>query len=213
VAVSATAALAVIVFQAWIGRAVVRAQLDADLVSLHLAISLTVAALLVLVVVRVSKAADRPADRPWLTLLIVAAGGVFTVIMLGSLVHNLYFPGWPLMLDSVIPEFSSGRVILHFLHRLLSVLYAVAAIAFWRTAKRKRRPQREVTLLETAALLYVTNILVGGAHVFTQVSSPVLVAVHLGLASTVWALTVAAAVSATSTRFPAVRDGRLAEKS
>lgn len=54
-------------------------------------------------------------------------------------------------------------------------------------------------MLGVAATLYLSNILVGAAHVFTQVSSAALVALHLGLAATVWVLTGATAVSASRT--------------
>lgn len=54
-------------------------------------------------------------------------------------------------------------------------------------------------MLGVAAILYLANVLVGAAHVFTQVSSAALVALHLGLAATVWVLTGATAVSASRT--------------
>jgi hypothetical protein len=54
-------------------------------------------------------------------------------------------------------------------------------------------------MLGAAATLYLINVLVGAAHVFTQVRSAAMVALHLGLASTVWVLTGATAVSASRT--------------
>jgi len=175
----------------------VRAQLDEDLVTLHLAISLTIAAFLMVVVmsVRFPRIERLPAGG-WLRLVALSAGGVFTVIVLGSLVHNLYFPGWPLMGGTFIPDLGSRSAHLHFLHRLASGSYAVIAVWLWRSARLRERPGHEVSLLGVAALLYVTNIAVGAAHVFTQVNSAALVAIHLGLASTVWVLTGAVAVSA-----------------
>lgn len=193
----ATAALATIVFQAWIGRVVVEEQLDADLVSLHLAISLTAAAILMATVVTarfVRK--SEPRDNTWISLVAGGAATVLAVTMLGSLVHNLYFPGWPLMAGSLVPEFASTETALHFAHRVSAGLYALVAIVLWAMARRRGRPGHEVTMLGVAAVLYSANILIGAGHVVTRVSSAALVALHLGLAAIVWVLTIGVAVSA-----------------
>lgn len=216
VPVLATVAVFVIGFQAWLGRAVVLAQLDADLVSLHLAISLATAALLAAVVVlaRFGRADRRVTDRRWTALAAAGAGSVFAVIMLGSFVHNQYFPGWPLMSGTVIPELDSTPVAVHFAHRLASGLVALAVIALWWAARKRGRPRHEIVMLGAAAILYLSNILVGAAHVFTQVSSAALVALHLGLAATVWVLTGATAVSASRTAngYPGRGGGALSDR-
>lgn len=193
----ATAALATIVFQAWIGRVVVEEQLDADLVSLHLAISLTAAAILMAMVITARFVREsEPRDNTWISLVAGSAAIVLVVTMLGSLVHNLYFPGWPVMAGSLVPEFASTEATLHFAHRFSAGLYALVAIVLWVMARRRGRPGHEVTMLGLAALLYSTNILIGAGHVVTKVSSAALVALHLGLAAIVWVLTIGAAVSA-----------------
>ena len=193
----ATAALATIVFQAWIGRVVVEEQLDADLVSLHLAISLTAAAILMATVVAAGLARGSGSrDNTWTSLVAAGAATVLTVTMLGSLVHDLYFPGWPLMANSLVPGFASAEVALHFAHRVSAGLYVIIAIALWAMARRRGRPGHEITMLGLAAVLYSTNILVGAGHVVTKVGSAALVALHLGLAAIVWVLTIGAAVSA-----------------
>lgn len=193
----ATAALATIVFQAWIGRVVVEGQLDADLVSLHLAISLTAAAILMATVITARFVREsKPRDNTWISLVAGGAATVLTVTMLGSLVHNLYFPGWPLMAGALAPEFASTEEAVHFTHRVSASLYALIAIVLWAMARRRGRPRHEVTMLGLAAFLYSTNILIGAGHVVTRVSSAALVALHLGLAAIVWVLTIGAAVSA-----------------
>jgi heme a synthase len=194
----ASVAVLTLLFQAWLGRAVVRAQLDADLVSLHLAISLALAGLLtaIVILVRFGQAEHWEGDRSWPTLVMGGAGAVLAVIMLGSLVHNQYFSGWPLMSGALVPELNSTPVALHFAHRLVSGLVAFAVVGLWWAARRRERPDHEVTMLGVAATLYLTNVLVGAAHVFTQVGSAAIVALHLGLAATVWVLTAATAVSA-----------------
>lgn len=197
----AVGAVLAIVVQSLIGRAVVKQDLDADLVSLHLAISLTVALLLVLVVVRLGVARPDPhvSARGWVGALMVGSAGVFLVIMLGSLVHNLYFPGWPLMLDTWIPDLTSRTATIHFLHRLASGLYLVAAWLLWSASRSRNRPELEKRLLWIAALLYTVNVAIGATHVFTEVTSAALVALHLGLASSVFLLTAAATASAERT--------------
>jgi len=197
----AAAAVLTLLFQAWLGRAVVRAQLDADLVSLHLAISLTLAGLLtaIVILVRFDQAEHRDGDTSWPALVTGGAGAVFAVIMLGSLVHNQYFSGWPLMSGELIPELDSTPVAIHFAHRLVSGLVAFAVVGLWWAARRRVRPNHEVIMLGVAATLYLINVLVGAAHVFTQVRSAAMVALHLGLASTVWVLAGATAVSAART--------------
>lgn len=198
VPVMATAAVATILFQAWIGRAIVRSQLDADLVSLHLAISLTVAAFLTITVVTLrSPRGDKDrVDMRWVWIVAAGGAGVFVVIMLGSLVHNLYFPGWPLMFDELLPDLGSQTAAIHFVHRLAAGLYLVVALVLWTAARKQGRPRVEVVMLGVAALLYAANVGIGATHVFTRVSSAALVALHLGLASTVWVLMVATAASA-----------------
>ncbi len=193
----ASAAVATILFQGWIGRAIVQTHLDADLVSLHLVISLTVATLLVatIVSVRFHRPSIYVAEGSWLALVLASAGFLLAVIMLGSLVHNLFFPGWPLMSGALVPEFHSQPAVFHFTHRLVSGIYPFAAIALWAASRKRRRPRHEVTMLGLAAILYMANVLVGAAHVFTRVSSAALVALHLGLASSVWVLTMATAAS------------------
>lgn len=198
VTLPAFAAVAVIGLEAWMGRAVVRAGLARDLVSVHLALSLTVVALLVIVVtaIRVPDENGPVVDARWPTSVSLAAAGLLAVVVLGSAVHDRYFPGWPVPAGSFVPDPTSGFEVLHYLHRLASGLYGVAAVWLWAAARRRGRPILEVNLLGVAAVGYLANLLVGAAHVFTEVDSAGLVALHVGLAAVVWALTVAAAVTA-----------------
>ncbi len=193
---SATGAVAVIAVQAWVGRAVVRGQLDADLVSLHLAVSMTVVALLVVVVVATRPRGHAPFDRRWVLLCAGAAGGSLLILILGSLVHNVYVPGWPLMFDGLIPEFASRTITIHFLHRLFVAVYVVFLAYVLVRGRNVGRPGFELTMLSAALLLSAVNIGLGAAHVFTRVTSATLVALHLAVAALVWSCTVAATVGA-----------------
>ena len=200
VAWSAAAVVVVIGIQAWVGRLVVQEQLDADLVSLHLAISMTVVALLVVVAVatRTGRAGER--DLGWTALLAAGAIGSFLVLMLGSFVHNLYVPGWPLVFDTLVPELGSSSVTIHYLHRAFVAVYAVYLGYLVFRVRRAGRPRIERIMLDAAGVLYAVNIGLGAAHVFTRVGSATLVAAHLALASLVWALTVAATAASAMVR-------------
>ncbi|MDP9021211.1 MAG: hypothetical protein M3N57_00625, partial [Actinomycetota bacterium] len=57
---------------------------------------------------------------------------------------------------------------------------------------RRRRPRPEVRLVHTALGLFVVNVALGAAHVFTQVSSTGLVVAHLLVASLAWCSVVGA---------------------
>ncbi len=197
IVIPAVAAVAVIGVQAWVGRLVVKGELDADLVSVHLAISMVVVALLTMVVVGSAHAAwrvtpDRSEDRAWTWLLAVAAAGSLALLLLGSYVHNLYISGWPLVDDTLFPDLSNRFVAVHFFHRVVApaglVYFAYLAIA----ATRRQRPETERWLVYAAGAAHVLNIGLGAAHVFTRVGSSTLVAGHLVMASLVWALLVGA---------------------
>lgn len=194
-------AVAAIGLQAWVGRLVVAKRLDADLVSLHLGISMTVAGLLAVVVVATGGPARVGAGRSWVTRLGVGAGVVFGVLLLGSLVHNLYIPGWPLTMGSLVPNLSDRNIAIHFIHRVaaaggLGYLLYLAAAA-------RVLGHREQFLTDTAVLAYAANIGLGAAHVFTRVDSSLLVAAHLGLASVALIALVAATALAAGAALPA----------
>jgi cytochrome c oxidase assembly protein subunit 15 len=189
------AAVGVIGIQAWVGRLVVTNNLDADLVSLHLGISMTVALQLTVVAVATS-AIEASHDRSWAIRL--SAGAVVTgsVLLLGSFVHNVYVPGWPLTLDDWIPDLGSRTIALHFLHRVTAATaLVIAGLLSWQV-ERLSRPGFERIAVHVASGAVAVNVGLGAAHVFTQVTWSWLVAAHLGIASTALVAYVAAAVSA-----------------
>lgn len=188
------AAVLVIAFQAWVGRLVVQGELAADLVSMHLAISMVVVALYTWLVVATSPnvvvsdgARD---DGRWVGQLTVGAGLSLAVLLVGSYVHNLYFGGWPLMGGAIVPDLSNRLVAAHFLHRVLA-LTGLAYLGYL-AITASRRQSSEKGLIQVAFALYALNIGIGAAHVFTRVSSSALVALHLGVAAAVWSLLFAA---------------------
>jgi cytochrome c oxidase assembly protein subunit 15 len=189
------AAVVVIGIQAWVGRLVVKGDLAADLVSIHLAISMTVVALLTVVVVATSvpetEAHRFENRRSWTIRVGVAAVASFVLLLLGSAVHNRYFAGWPLMGNTLLPDLANATSVAHYLHRLLAGVLLVYLVYLVLKSKKIDITVGERRLIVAAETIYLVNVALGAAHVFTMVSSAFLVAAHLGLAAIVWSLLIA----------------------
>lgn len=202
----ATGALVVILAQAGLGAAVVMTHLDADLVATHLTVAMVVLALLAFTTVESSFVDDptavrsRHPDGAWRGLLGLTGGGILTTVVLGASVHDQYVGGWPLIagggdherLLALIPEFPSTVVIVHFAHRVAALVTLLLLIWAAIAAVRRGRPRQETMLVHGGALLFVVNIGLGAAHVFTQVTSTALVVAHILVASLAWIAVVAA---------------------
>ncbi len=199
---ASTATVFAIGVQAWIGRAVVKADLDADLVSLHLAISMSIVALFAVVVVATSPELQGrgPVDPRWVALYGLGAAAAFAVLLLGSLVHNQYVAGWPLVEGALIPEFSSSLILIHWTHRLAAGLGLFYFAYLWRVARVDQRGEFEVRLTMWTFWAYALNIGVGFLHVLTKVESSAVVTLHLAASSIVWTLMVIATTSAVMRR-------------
>ncbi|MCH1514240.1 MAG: COX15/CtaA family protein [Acidimicrobiales bacterium] len=189
------AAVVAVVVQALIGRGVVKADLDSDLVAIHLAISMVVIALLAVIAVLVStnknenlKATD---TTGWSRLLALGAFGSYALLLLGAYVHNRYFSGWPLVNNQLKPDMSDQYTFVHYLHRFaagLGIIYIAYLVS--NTIKR-HRPKNERLIVYLAAVAYGINVLLGAVHVFTEVSSSAVVTAHLLGACAVWVLLIA----------------------
>jgi len=198
---SITAVIAVAV-QAIIGRSVVKADLDSDLVAMHLAISMVVIALLTVIVILVStnrnENLEATGNTDWSRLLALGAFGSYALLLLGAYVHNRYFSGWPLVNNQLKPDISDHYTFVHYLHRLaagIGIIYIAYLIS---NAKKRQRPKNEKLLIHFAAVAYGINVLLGAVHVFTEVSSSAVVTAHLLGACAVWVLLIA---STTMSRF------------
>lgn len=207
VAWTAAAAVVVIGIQAWVGRLIVANDLDADLVSLHLVVSMTVAGLLAVVAVGTTPLIT-PSRVSW-TIRFATAGVVAAAaLFLGSLVHNVYVPGWPLTLDRVVPDLGSRTIALHFLHRAAAAAaLVIAALLSWQIEHEGGgRVERIATHVATTAIS--VNVALGAAHVFTKVQWSGLVALHLLVASiALVAYVISASCSAGLAEDPTARAG------
>jgi len=197
----AVVAVGVIGAQAWVGRLVVARDLDGDLVALHLAISMVVVAL-VTVVVMMAGPPPEPAPsggpgRRWTVALGTMAAVSLGLLLLGASVHNRYFPGWPLMGATAV---GGAPRALHLMHRTLAGAGLLGLLALLIAARRGAVPGTERRLLVGATLAYGSNVLVGLAHVLTEVRSSLVVTLHLVLAALVWSQLVAATTHAVRSR-------------
>jgi heme a synthase len=201
VVVPATAAVGLWLFQAVLGGLVVKFGLTPWLVTVHLVVAnvflgtlayATVAAFSVHVVP--SGPVDRATRLAW-----AGAGSVLALIAVGALVRSegagLAFGDWPLMDGRLIPAMGGLRPTLMFVHRALAlavgVFVALVAVRAWRL-RSSRLPF--AVLASTAAGLYIAQVLIGAANVWTRLASPVVVA-HVAASSLVWAVLVAAAAA------------------
>lgn len=197
-----TAALFTILGQAGLGAVVVKTKLAADLVSVHLGVAMVLLALLSFVVVesflatRGEPIRSSIPDPGWRRLLSAGLIATFIVIALGSLVHDQYVGGWPLVEGELVPDLSSWLVTLHFGHRVAVAVMVLLLVWLAAHVHRRGRPVAEVRLVQAAFALFVLNVALGAAHVFTRVSSPGLVVGHLLVASLTWCALVAAAAIA-----------------
>ena len=195
-------AVVAVVIQAMIGRSVVKTDLESDLVAIHLAISMVVIALLAVIVIVVSSNKNEnlevTGDADWSRLLAFGAFGSYALLLLGAYVHNRYFSGWPLVNNQLKPELSDHYTFVHYLHRLaagIGIFYIAYLIS---NAKKRQRPKKEKLLIHLAGAAYGINVILGGVHVFTEVSSSGVVTAHLLGACAVWVLLIA---STTMARF------------
>jgi heme a synthase len=194
----ASAALVVILAQAGLGAAVVITHLEADLVATHLTVAMIVLALLALTTVESSFVDDRrpvratSPDRGWRWLVGTAAAGVLATIVLGATVHDQYVAGWPLIGGELVPALDTFVIRFHFAHRVVAAITLLVLVWCGIGAVRRGRPRAETMLVHGGAGLFVVNIGLGAAHVFTQVGSTGLVVAHIFVASLAWTALVAA---------------------
>jgi heme A synthase len=198
--VAAAVSVVAVLIQAGLGAAVVKTGLDVDLVSVHLGVAMMLVGLLAAIAVNSffigSRGEPDAATAKWSRLLWGGALGLYAVIVLGSLVHNRYVPGWPVTDAGLIPTGADATTQLHVGHRAVVAIVLVGLLYLAVRAVRAGRPRPETSLIHAGLALYTVNIALGAAHVFTEVSSAGLIVAHLTVATACWAALVAAAVLA-----------------
>ena len=196
------AAIALVGFQAWLGRETVRLGNTGESVTAHLAAAMALVGLLVYVLVRSlypARVSGRGSSQRFTLVAAFGAVATFALLLFGSNVTaaNAWnvFPDWPLMGGSLVPALAGEAVTTHVLHRWVAVgvgiVVAVIAVLAWRTQRRHRSL---IALALGAAVLYPIQAIVGGVQILTGLSewSQTL---HLALGTLIWGLLAALAVA------------------
>lgn len=198
----AAGAFALVLGQAVLGAIVVKLELDAISVVLHLAAAMALVGVLVYLTVkshvldgRLTPAADARVSRR----VAIAAGAVLLLLLVGSYVSGreagYVFPDWPLMNGALIPDLNVDGYAIHFLHRALAAVIGVfLAIVLLPIVRRSDDPL-QVSLAYAAGGLYLFQVLVGAANVWTELNAG-FVTVHLLTGALIWACLMALATVA-----------------
>jgi len=192
------AAVALVAFQAWLGKVTVETGNSGESVTAHLASAMALLGLLVYVLVRSfypARFAGSGASQRFTILAGFGAVAVYAVLLFGSHVTAtggaLVFADWPLMDGGLIPTASDAPTTAHILHRwvagLVGVLVAVIALAAWRTHRESRIVVR---LAVAVALAYGVQVVVGGLQVLLDLAAWAQT-VHVALGAAIWACLVA----------------------
>ena len=188
------AAVALVGFQAWLGRETVRLGNSGESVTAHLATALSLVALLVYVTVRAgypARIGGRGGSQRFTLLAAFTTALTFALLLFGSHVTAtstaLVFPDWPLMGGSLVPPLTDATTPMA-LHRWVAGIVGLVVIALAVVAWRTQRDHP--TLLRLAlgtAALYAVQVVIGGLQVLTQLAGWT-VTLHLALGAVIWAL-------------------------
>jgi protoheme IX farnesyltransferase len=197
----AVLAFPLVLAQAGLGAVVVATELDPWWVTAHFVAALLLIAdvtyvAAVLVSERRADAGVAERRRSFPRLALVTAAVVGLLLLVGTYVRasdaQLVFTDWPLMDGRLVPTLG-GAATAMFLHRALA---AIAMLLVLWTAIRARtdadRSSLLVRLSTTALFLFVIQIVVGAANVWTRLR-PWAVVAHVALSVLIWATVVALA--------------------
>jgi protoheme IX farnesyltransferase len=187
------AAVALVGFQAWLGKETVRLNNSGVSVTAHLAAAMTLVGLLVFILARSSYPArigGRGSSQRFTLLAAFAAATIFALLLFGSQVTATsqwyVFTDWPLMNGSLFPPLTDADSA-HVLHRwvaiVVGVIILVVAGAAWRT--QRERPT-VIRLALAAGLLFPIQAIVGGLQILTGLSGWTQT-LHLALGVLIWA--------------------------
>ncbi len=196
-------AVALVGFQAWLGRETVRLGNSGESVTAHLAAAMLLVGLIVYLAVRSgypARIAGRGGSQRFTLLASFGAVTTFALLLFGSQVtaggidSALVFPDWPLMGGTLVPpltELTSA----HVLHRWVAAIVAVIVVAVALVARRTQRERPVIIRLASiAAGLFLVQIVIGGLQIVTRLEAWTQT-LHLALGATIWAVTAALAVT------------------
>ena len=208
----ALAAVLLVLVQAGLGGVVVEGELEATLVTLHFATAMTLLAVLVHITADSFCTVKLPmkgptiggSDPAFARLTIWTAVAAFALLIVGAYVRaeeaGLAFRDWPLMDGRLVPTLG-GVSTLMFLHRVLAALVLVLVIWVAIRARTMQNRSKDLVILSTITpALFIAQILVGAANVWTRLSAASITA-HVALTALIWGVLVA--IATVSRRFAA----------
>jgi protoheme IX farnesyltransferase len=203
-------AVVLVLAQAALGGVVVRGELEATLVTLHFATAMALLAVLVNVTANAFCFVRLPlkgpsiggSDPAFARLTVWTAAAAFALLIVGAYVRaegaGLAFRDWPLMDGRLVPTLG-GVATLMFVHRVLAA--AVLGLVVWLAIRARTMVHRSKDLEVLSGivlLLYVAQIVVGAANVWTDLSDASVTA-HVTLSALIWGVLVA--IATVSRRF------------
>ncbi len=194
-------AVALVGFQAWLGRETVRLGNSGESVTAHLATALTLVALLVFLTVRAgypARIGGRGGSQRFTLLAAFTTAITFALLLFGSHVtataSALVFPDWPLMNGSLFPAITDATSP-HVLHRWVAGVVGLVVLALAVVAWRTQRDHPTLLRLSIGtAVLFAVQVVIGGAQVLTQLADWT-VTLHLALGAVIWATLVGLTVT------------------
>ena len=206
----ATVAIVLVIVQAGIGGVTVVTELSAHVVLAHLAVAELTMACCVLVLVMSYRGGMHSEPQSWAEgkarlfppLSLVAAVALFLLVLSGSYLTNepsatWACPAWPLCTNDWGGFFPGNKLaMIHMAHRWVALIAGLVVMYALHLGFRGRTQPPLIRVLSISALaLFVTQALVGAGVIWAGFGKDVeLRALHLALASGVWALAVALAI-------------------
>jgi len=210
------AAVPLILAQAVLGGIVVNTGLNPAWITVHFAVAMLVLAVLVYVLV-VAYGPELPTlgDRGFAGLALWTAIATYVLLLVGTYVRardaGVVFQDWPLMNGRLVPTLGGAATVM-FLHRVVAAV--VTLLVVWTAIRVRTVPQRPRVLVGLATLLlllYLAQVLVGAANVWTGLRSWAR-ASHVALAALIWAVAVALAAASRRAPAPVPADGEPGER-
>lgn len=211
VAVPATGAVALILVQAVLGGIAVRTGLSPAVVTAHLGTAMVLVGVLVYVTVAAFTVDAVPTADGFVALARATAGATFVLLLIGGYVRGagagLAFLDWPLMDGRVVPPLGTTQAGAMFTHRLAAAVVGVLVVVLAVRALRERRARPAAANLAFIALgLFLAQVLIGAANVWTRLSQPAVFG-HVAVSALVWAALLATAAVASATAAPSRAGG------
>ena len=206
----AAAAIVLVIVQALLGAVTVMTELSAHVVMTHLAVAELTMACCVLVLVMAYRGGMSDEPQSWAVgkarlfppLSLVAAVALFLLLLSGSYLTNTSSatwacPSWPLCTNDWGGFFPGNKLaMIHMAHRWVALIAGLVVMYALHLGFRGRTQPPLIRVLSMSAVaLFVAQAMVGAGVIWAGFGKDVeLRALHLALASGVWALGAALAI-------------------